>query len=123
MVSFLIYCNAKFDLKNNFFSENLTSTTRTEGSSHPKILVVDNYETQTQNYAIGLSVDMLTCNHRRYRGEDESDDNIEYWLNDALEKINLTSDSSENECKCCIFSNNHLGTYLKFFKVRGCLLY
>ena len=30
--------------------------------------------------------------------EDESDDNIEYWLNDALEKINLTSDSSENEC-------------------------
>ena len=52
--------------------------------------------------------------------EDESDDNIEYWLNDALEKINLTSDSSENECKCCIFSNNHLGTYLKFFKVRGC---
>ena len=58
MISFLIYCNVKFDLKNNFFSENLTSaTTRSDGSSHPKTLVVDNYETQTQNYAIGLSVD------------------------------------------------------------------
>ena len=58
MISFLIYCNVKFDLKNNFFSENITSTaTRRDGFSHPKTLVVDNYETQTQNYAIGLSVD------------------------------------------------------------------
>ena len=30
--------------------------------------------------------------------ENESDDDIEYWLHDALEKINTTSDSSENEC-------------------------
>ena len=41
-----------------FFSDNLTSTTtRSDGSSHPKTLAVDNYETQTINYAIGLSVD------------------------------------------------------------------
>ena len=88
-------------------------------------------KTQTKNYAIGLSVDendvdMQSQNSDLFSSEDmeeenESDDDIEYWLNDVLEKINMTSDSSENECKCRIFSNKHLCTYLKFLKVRGVL--
>ena len=92
---------------------------------------MDNYETQTKNYAIGLSVDesdvdMQSQNSDLFSSEDmeeenESDDDIEYWLNDVLEKINMTSDSSENECKCRIFSNKRLCTYLKFLKVRGVL--
>ena len=63
---------------------------------------MDNYETQTKNYAIGLSVDendvdMQSQNSDLFSSEDmeeenESDDDIEYWLNDALEKINMTSD-------------------------------
>ena len=94
---------------------------------------MDNYETQTQNYDIGLSVhenddDMKSQNSDLSSSDDteeenKSDDDIEYWLNDALEKINMTSDSSENECKCRIFSNKRLGTYLKFLKVRGRSLY
>ena len=134
MISFLIYCNVKFDLKNNFFSENLTSaTTRSDGSSHPKTLVVDNYETQTQIYAIKLSVDENDVDMQSQNSdlsssgnmevENGSDDNIEYWLNDALEKINMTSDSSENKCRCRNFSNKYFGTYLKSFKVRGHLMY
>ena len=78
----------------NFFSENLTSTTtRTDGSSHPKTLVVDNYETQTQNYAIGLNVDENDVDMQSQNSdlsssdnteeENESDDDIEYWLNDS----------------------------------------
>ena len=55
--------------------------------------------------------------------ENESDDDIEYWLHEALEKINMTSDSSENECNCSIFSNKCLAAYLNFLKVMGCLLY
>ena len=48
LVIFLIYCNIEFDLKDIFFSENLTlTTTRSDGSSHPKTFVADNYETQT----------------------------------------------------------------------------
>ena len=97
MISFLIYCNVKFDFKNNFFSENLTSTTtRSDGSSHPKTLVVDNYETQTQNYAIGLSVDENDIDMQSQNSDLSSSDNteeknerdgdIEYWLNNALEK-------------------------------------
>ena len=97
MISFLIYCNVKFDFKNNFFSENLTSaTTRSDGSSHPKTLVVDNYETQTQNYAIGLSVDENDVDIQSQNSDLSSSDNteeknerdgdIEYWLNNALEK-------------------------------------
>ena len=126
MISFLIYCNVKFDLKNNFFSENLTL--RSNGSPHPKTLVVDSYETQTENYTITLSVDknvdMQSQNSDLSSSDDteeenETDDDIEYWLNDALEKMNMTSDTSENECKCQIFPNKCLGAYLKFLKVRG----
>ena len=90
----MVYSNVKFDLKYNFFSENLTSTTtRTDGSSHPKTLVVDNYETQTQNYAIGLNVDENDVDMQSQNSdlsssdnteeENESDDDIEYWLNDS----------------------------------------
>ena len=69
---------------------------------------MDNYETQTQNYDIGLSVDENGVDIQSQNSdlsssddteeENESDGDIEYWLNDALEKINMTSDSSENEC-------------------------
>ena len=115
MISFLIYCNVKFDLKENF-SENLTSTTtRSERSSHPKTLFVDENDVDIQPENSDLSSSNDT------EEENESDDDIEYWLNDALEKINITSDSSENECKCRIFSNKPLGAYLKFFKVKGVL--
>ena len=88
---------------------------------------------QTQIYAIKLSVDendvyMQSQNSDLSSSgdmevENESDDSIEYWLNDALEKINMTSDSSENECRCCNFSNKHFGTYLKSLKVRAHLMY
>ena len=55
---------------------------------------------------------MLTCNHKIviYLLHDD----IEYWLNDALEKTNMTSDSSENECKCRALIEDFLklgGTY------------
>ena len=43
---------------------------------------------------------MLTGNHKIVIYPLHGD--IEYWLNDALEKINMTSDSSENECKCWV---------------------
>ena len=74
---------------------------------------------------------MLTCNHKKSglsssddtEEESESDYDIKYWLNEALEKTNMTSDLSENECKYRIFSSRPLGTYLKFLKVRGRLLY
>ena len=88
---------------------------------------------QTQIYAIKLSVDENDVDMQSQNSdlsssgnmevENGSDDNIEYWLNDALEKINMTSDSSENECRCCNFSNKHFGTYLKSFKVRRHLMY
>ena len=78
MISFLINCNVKFDLKNIFFSENLTSsTTRSDGSSHPKTLVVDNYETQTQNYAIGLSMDENEVDMQSQNSDLSSSDNTE----------------------------------------------
>ena len=88
---------------------------------------------QTQNYAIGLSVDENDVDMQSQNSdlsssddteeENESDDDIEYWLDDALEKINLTSDSSENEYKSHIFSRKCLGIYLEFLKVRGRLMY
>ena len=78
MISFLINCNVKFDLKNNFSSENLTSTTtKSDGSSHPKTLVVDNYETQTQNYAIGLSMDENKVDMQSQNSDLSSSDNTE----------------------------------------------
>ena len=86
-----------------------------------------------KNHAIGLSVDendvdMQSQNSDLSSSDDTEEENgsdadIEYWLNHALEKLNRTSDSSDNEGKCCIFSNKHLGAYLKFLKLRGRLLY
>ena len=49
---------------------------------------------------------MLTCNHKIaiYPLHDD----IEYWLNDALEKISMTSNSLENECKCRVLIEDFL---------------
>ena len=91
---------------------------------------MDNYE--TQNHAIGLSVDenvdMQWQNSDLSPSDDTEEENgsdvdIKYWLNHALEKLNMTSDSSKNEGRCCFFSNKHLGAYLKVLKLRGHLLY
>ena len=63
---------------------------------------MDNYETQTQNHAIGLSVDendvdMQWQNSDLSSSDDTEEENgsdvdIKYWLNHALEKLNMTSD-------------------------------
>ena len=63
-------------------------------------------------------VDMQSQNSHKISSSDEteeenvSDDNTEHWQNDTL-KNQYNFSLSENEWKGRIFSNKHLGAYLK----------